>query len=59
MKNMNSFPTCVDELIGKQLALRLKYRLQYRQCSVVDVNIDFQKIDVESLFSSSGFFYID
>ncbi|KAL3010536.1 hypothetical protein AAZX31_07G147600 [Glycine max] len=38
MKNMNSFPTCVDELIGKQLALRLKYRLQYRQCSVVDVS---------------------
>ena len=35
---MNSFPTCVDELIGKQLALRLKYRLQYRQCSVVDVS---------------------
>ncbi|KAG5105973.1 hypothetical protein JHK82_042943 [Glycine max] len=30
VKNMNSFPTCVNELIGKQLALRFKYRLQYR-----------------------------
>ncbi|KAL5180830.1 hypothetical protein HKD37_01G001884 [Glycine soja] len=37
VKNMNSFPTCVDELIGKQLALRFKYHLQYHVSENEDI----------------------
>ncbi|KAG5049793.1 hypothetical protein JHK85_010896 [Glycine max] len=32
------FPECVDDLVGKTLALRFKYRVNMRQSSVMDVS---------------------
>ena len=32
------FPECVDDLVGKTLALRFKYRVNMRQSFVMDVS---------------------